>query len=168
MIARKVSIFDTNGKFIKHILNKETIGPSFFKPCIDTDGNLVHQCFKEDRVSVYNDKGETLYSILHKEKEKEILFIEEKVAKGAGAFWEKLPFNYSGDELKMWTTTDWRLLLYFELSATMHVVNLKDKKKVTMFRIWPENAIRMRKAKVEELESGYIPLFRGSKRFFLS
>lgn len=160
MVARKVSVFDTGGKFITHILNKELIGPSFFKPIIDTNGSLVHQCFKDDRVTVYNDKGETLYSIMHKEKEKEILFIEEKVAKGADVFWDKTPFHYNGDELKMSITADWKLVLYFDLSATLHVVNLKDKKVMKTFRIWPEKAIEMKKTSAQRKESGYSPLFR--------
>lgn len=159
MMARKISVFDTDGKFIKHILNTESRGPSFLKPFIDIDGHLVHQAFKDDRVDVFNDKGETLYSIMHRGKKKEILFIEDRVSKGAEEFFKKMPFFYYGDELKMRITADGRLLLYFDYSATMHVVNLKDKKRTKTFRIWPEKAIRIRRPMVEKNKIGYHSLF---------
>lgn len=159
IVARKVSVFDTFGTFIKHIPNTELRGPSFLKPFLDNDGYLVHQYFKDGRVVVYNDKGKTLLSITHKEKKKEILFIEEQVSKGAEEIYKRMPFFYNGDELRIRITGDGRLLLYFEMSATLHVVNLKDKKRAKTFRIWPEKAIRFKRPVVEKMVVGYSPLF---------
>ncbi len=159
MMARKVSVFDTDGKFIKHIINTESPGPSFFKPFIDSDGNLFHHAFKDDRVVVFNDKGETIFSIMHREKKKEILFNEARVMEGSEDFFKKMPFCYDAEELKIKITADGWLLLYFDMSATMHVVNLKDKKSAKTFRIWPEDAIRIKSPMAKKMKIGYFPLF---------
>lgn len=160
-MARKVSIFDTDGKFYKHINISQVYGSTIDQPVVDSKGNLLLQNFLNDQLVFFNLKGETLFSIAHKEKKKEILFIEDKMADPRAArVWENMLFYYRCDELQMKLAKNSSLLVYFPLSATMQVINLKDKKLVKKFNVWPEEAIKLRRSLIFTLKSGYWALFQ--------
>lgn len=161
-MARKVSIFDTEGKFIKHIIMMMGGDTPFSKPVVDIQGNLLLQEFKGDRLVFSTLKGETLFSIDHKEKKKEILFAEEKLPDDFAKMLNRLPFKYNWDELQMTLTRNSTLLVFFPLSATVQVINLKDKKPVKKFNVWPEEAIKWRKPQVlkRSKKRGYLSFFR--------
>lgn len=159
-MARKVSIFDTEGKFIKHITMMMGGDTPFSKPVVDSQGNLLLQDFKVDRLVFSTLKGETLFSIDHKEKKKQILFAEEKMSDDFAKMLNRLPFKYNWDELQMTLTRNSTLLVFFPLSATVQVINLKDKKPVKKFNVWPEEAIKFRKSQVLKFKSGYRHLFQ--------
>jgi hypothetical protein len=112
---------------------------------------------------IFNDKSESFFSIPHKEKKKEILFKDVKVLpgpyQGLEKQWFKGPFYYDGYELQMRLTSKSTLLLYFSLSATIYVVDLKDIKSAKKFRVWPEEAINLKKKDLEKMEYGYSYLF---------
>lgn len=160
-MARKVSIFDTEGKFIKHITMMMIGDTPFSKPVVDIQGNLLLQEFKGDRLVFSTLKGETLLSSDHKEKKKQILFAEEKIPDDFAKMLNRLPFNYNWDELQMTLTRNSALIVYFPLSATVQVINLKDKKLVKKFNVWPEEAIKCRKPQVLKItkKNGYSRLF---------
>jgi hypothetical protein len=77
--AYKVLVFSTDGKFLRQIKIDPSLGFNFMDPTADKSGKLVFQEFRDDRLVIFNEKGEILFSMLNKEKEKEYLFAENKV-----------------------------------------------------------------------------------------
>jgi hypothetical protein len=162
----KVLVFNREGEFIRQFRFITSAGVTFLKPTSDDKGNVILQEFRKDRLVVYNEKNVILFSLLHKDKVKEILFKEDKPLPArydTKSFDRLMPFFYGLDEIIMKLTYDSKLLLFFTYSSTMIFVNLKTKESKT-FRIWPKEALEYRKKMVIKFDYGYAYLF---SRLFL-
>lgn len=160
--VNKVLVFNTDGKFIRQIKIDPSLGFNFKDPTADKSGNLVFHKFRDDRLVIFSEKGEILFSLLNKEKEKEYLFAENKIFLRPGQkdnIPKNEPFSYDGSELQMKITPNSKLFLYFTTAATLYIVDSNDRKNAKKFRIWPEEAIKLRKADFEKNEPGYSLLF---------
>lgn len=161
-MAYKVSVFNGDGKFIKHIKVPPSLALGFREPLVDKDGNLILQEFRKDRLVVFNQKGVTLFSIMNKEQKKEYLFRKPKVYYGGNREFTasiEEPFSYDAPELRMKITSDSMLILYFACSAALYVKDLNGKKETRKFRIWPEEALKLRKEDNDRKDFGYALLF---------
>lgn len=161
-LAYKVLVFDTDGKFVRQIKIPPSLGFNFMDPTADKSGNFVFQEFRDDRLVIFNEKGDTLFSMMNKEKEKEYLFAENKILLKPGqkdVFPKNEPFSYDGSELQMKITANSKLFLYFTAAATLYIVDLNDRKNAKKFRIWPEEAVKLRKAEYNKNDSGNFFLF---------
>ena len=79
--AYKLLVFDTKKrKFIKDIHYDPRYYSAYFMDEIpvDTRGNLILQSFQDNKLIVFKDKGDVLYTLPHKEQKKEILFFDKK------------------------------------------------------------------------------------------
>lgn len=72
-------LFNTDGKFFRQIKISPSLGFNFMEPAIDKFGNLIFQQFRDDRLVIFNEKEETLFSIMNNEKGKEYLFADNKI-----------------------------------------------------------------------------------------
>ncbi len=161
-VANKVLVFNADGKFVRQIKIDPSRGTNFMDPTADKSGNLVFQEFRDDRLVIFNEKEEILFSMMNKEKEKEYLFAEHKIFLRPGQEDISLknePFSYDGSELQMKITSNSKLFLYFTAAATLYIVDLNDRKNAKKFRIWPEEAIKLRKEEIEKMKYGYALLF---------
>jgi len=160
--ANKVLVFDTDGKFVRQIKINPSLGFNFKDPTADKSGNLIFQEFRGDRLVIFSEKGEILFSMLNKEKEKEYLFAENKIFLRPGQednIPKNEPFSYDGSELQIKITANSKLFLYFTAAATLYIVDLNDRENAKKFRIWPEEAVKLRKAELEKMKFGYACLF---------
>ena len=157
-----ILVFDTEklkyDRDIKYEPGLESGFSSFFAPVVDKEGNFIMQKYQDGQLIVFNNKGKILLSLPHKEKKREILFIENKMApppKGLSAPIE--PFYYSPFDLVLNYTSRSELLVYFALSGTLYVVPQKGK--AQHFRIWPEMALEDLKKSVKGIDYGYARMF---------
>lgn len=160
--AFKILVFDTEKlKYLRDVKYEpgfESGYSSFFTPVVDRGGNLIMQKYQDDQLLIFNDKGKILFSLPHKEKKREILFRENKMAPPPNGFSAPIySFYYAPIDLILNYTSRSELLVYFALSATLYVV--PEKGKAHHFRIWPEMALEDFKKSIRDLDFGYARLF---------
>jgi len=134
----KVSIFDKDGKFIRHYKYKDF---TFSGYIADVEGNLIFQDTDNEVFRVFNETNETLFTYPMGKRKIEYLFYEPSFT-----FSRKKRYKFFPTELLMKLTKDQKLLIYFVPSSTLLVV--KDKKLIQEIRVWPKEALEQYREKV--------------------
>lgn len=161
--AMKVVVYNTQGKHLKDIkyAEKTQFKVPYRYPIANKAGDLVLQVFKDNKLTVFTQQDEVLFSLENKERKKEHLFCPDKMvgmaAKKSGFMQRRMPFFYDLYDIKMRLTSESILLLYFNRSATMYVVDKnKHAKKI---RIWPKEALEIRREMNSDAKYGFAPMF---------
>ena len=153
----KVLVFTTDGKFLRQIKTNNIA--RFDLPLADKQGSLIQQEFRGDRLVIFNERNDSLFTILHPAKKKDYLFAEPKTFGRGPALLRPRPLYYDMGELNMRMTADGKLLVYFNCSSKLYVA--RDGKKLVEKYLWPAEALKRLKQRPERDKYGYVDLLQG-------
>jgi hypothetical protein len=144
----KVSIFELGGTFVRHIKYRFL---EYIKPIADKGGNLITYDYKDGILNFHNEKKEAIFEYRIGGVNNKISYLLHKPVphpdrkKIQQYFIGRFPL--SAYEMYMFMQDNSTFLLYFNSSATLHVI--KNKKMVRQIKIWPRQALAHFKEKIK-------------------